>query len=405
MSQPLRCGLIGVGGVGKSHLNALETLEKEGLVRLVCVADPFVEKLAETKASLESKGVRWYVDFQKLLEQESGLEAIAICTPIPLHAKMGAAALARSLFVYLEKPPVPLIQQLNDLVALDSRHKVAVGFQYISSPFIQQLKKWKMEGDLGNIKSIHAYGALPRLTSYYQRASWVGKMQVNDEAVFDGPGTNALSHVLHNIMFLGGETYEGFDVPSEVEGELYRARPIESYDTLSMRGHLKSGIHFYFAVSHATEEHRGFYLEILGTKGKAWISKSGDEIGNDCGLINPVAPLQSPFIQSYRDFVDYAKGRRSRAVTRLEDTLGYVLATNAALLASGGIHHIGSEYWKIYTSGNEEGYQVAGLVDLLEDSVKKGKLFSEMGIPWARKGHSVLARSLRSVKLKDYISY
>src|ERR1043166_8948604 len=129
MKEPLHWGLIGVGGMGDAHLRTLQSLEAEGAVRLVCVADPFADRLVETKTALDRKGVRWYADYREMLEGEAKLDVVSICTPIPLHHRMTKAAITRGLFVYLEKPPVPLIQQLDELVALDERHRVAVGFQ------------------------------------------------------------------------------------------------------------------------------------------------------------------------------------------------------------------------------------------------------------------------------------
>ncbi len=403
--KPLRFGLIGVGGIGATHIRALQALENEGLVQLVCVADPFAERMPEVKARFDSKGVRWHLDFQKLIETETELDAVSIATPIPLHARMTAAALARGLFVYLEKPPVPLIQQLNDLVALDTRRKVVVGFQMVSSVPIIQLKRWKVEGALGGIESIRVTACWPRYDGYYNRAPWSGRMLLDGEPVFDGPATNALAHLLHNIMYLAGKGMDDFDVPVEVEGEFYRARPIESYDVLSMRGLLESGVEFHYSVNHATEAMTAFRIEVIGSKGRAWVSNNGEEMGNTCGLTSPAAPYPDSFLESYRQFIRFASGERARAVTSLEDTRGYVLATNGALMASGGIHNIDPKYWRVHGEGENRGYDVAELPKYVQRSVEEGKLFSEINVPWARKGHAVLVRSLRSIQLKDYISH
>lgn len=403
--KPLRFGLIGVGGMGASHVRTIQALEAEGLAKLVCVADPFADRMPEVKARFESKGIRWHLDYQKLLGTETELDAVSIATPIPLHARMTAAALARGLFIYLEKPPVPLIQQLNDLVALDARRKVFVGFQMICSTPIAQLKRWKVEGALGEIESIRVTACWPRYDGYYNRAPWSGRMLLDGEPVFDGPATNALSHLLHNIMYLGGKGFDDFDVPMEVEGEFYRARHLESYDVVSMRGMLQSNIAFHYSVNHATETMVPFRLEVIGSKGKAWTCNNAEEMGNNCGLTNPAGPYADAFTESYRQFIRFAGGERPRALTSLEDTRGYVLATNGALVASGGIHGIDPKHWRVFGSGENRGYDVTDLATHMHSSVDKGKLFSEIGVPWARRGNSVLVRSLRSLNLKDYISH
>ena len=254
MKKRLTVGLIGVGGFGAAHVKVLQQLEAESVVQLMCVADPSLERLADTRRMMQARNVRWHTDFRTLLEQEWELDAVAIAAPIHLHMEIACASIARDLFVYLEKPPVPLIQQLNELIERDAHRKVTVGFQLINSSAIKQLKVWRTEGKLGDIQCIRVHGCSPRTVEYYARAPWAGKLVYEGKPVFDGPATNALSHWLHNIMYLAGREMDSFDVPRELEAELYRTKPIESYDTICMRGHLKSGIEFQYAVTHASEK-------------------------------------------------------------------------------------------------------------------------------------------------------
>jgi predicted dehydrogenase len=399
----LSVGLIGVGGFGASHLKALSQLKAEGLVRLVCVADPATERLADTQRKLESGGVRWYTDYQSLLEQESDLDAVAIAAPIHLHLEIAAAAIARGLFVYLEKPPVPLIQQLTELIALDVHGRVAVGFQLINSSPMQQLKLWRMQGALGELQSIRVHGCSPRSADYYMRTPWAGKMMFEGKPVFDGPATNALSHWLHNIMYLAAQRRDEFDLPSVIEGELYRARAIESYDTICLRGRLESGVDFHFAVTHATEKSLPCRLELVGSRGRAWVTENETVAANNLGLPPTVAPCSDSFQESWRQFVRFAQGEEARAATHLEDTRGYVLATNAALMSSGAIHNM---CWQKVQSrpdcaddGKREEVEVA---DFVERSAREGRLFSELNMPLAKKGIPAQIRHIDFLKLVDY---
>ena len=167
----------------------------------------------------------------------------------------------------LEKPPVPLIQQLDALIEADTNNRVAVGFQMIASESVQRAKQLIVEGKLGDIQDIRAAACWSRTDSYYNRASWSGKMTLRSEPVFDGPATNALAHLIHNIMFLASPQRDGFDEPIEVQGELYRARPtIQSYDTACLRGRFESGTVFVAAFTHATEQQFPFVLEVHGSK-------------------------------------------------------------------------------------------------------------------------------------------
>ena len=96
MSQPIRTGLIGVGGIGAVHRNCLFRLQEDNLAQFVAVADPGVDRLAAEKSELESKGVRWFTDYRSMLD-DAELDAVVIATPISLHEKMAMACLERGL--------------------------------------------------------------------------------------------------------------------------------------------------------------------------------------------------------------------------------------------------------------------------------------------------------------------
>jgi predicted dehydrogenase len=378
VNQPLKVGLIGVGGFGETHLRTLQRLETEGLVQLVCVSDPRYETLADTRRALESRGIRWHAHYRRLLERESEIEVVSIAAPIHLHMEITRAAIARGLFVYLEKPPVPSLQQLNELISLDARKQVAVGFQLLHSHPVQQLKLWRTQAALGDIRSIRVHGCVPRTPAYYARAPWAGRMVLDGLPVFDGPATNALSHWLHNIMYLAGEQMDTFAVPTQVEAELYRIKPIDSYDTICMRGRFASDVRFYYAVTHATQELVRCRLEIAGTKGRAWIIENGSVAENNLGLPESINPCADPFEESWRQFVRFTRGERA-PMTTLENTRGYILATNAALESSGGIHRCD---WTP-PEMTEKQNRTDKLARLIEHSVREGRLFSEMNVPWA----------------------
>jgi len=209
-------------------------------------------------------------------------------------------------------------------------------------------------------------------------------MIYDGKPVFDGPATNALSHWLHNIMYLAGEEMDAFGLPSDIEAELYRVRPIESYDLICLQGHMKSGASFQYVVTHAGEKVVPCKLEVVGSKGRAWIVENSAVSGNNLGLSESAQPCADPVLESWCQFVRFTRGEQPRVATRLEDTRGYVLATNAALASSGGIHGIG-ETW----GDGGQNPRTIDLVELVEHSAREGKLFSEMKAGWSRPGKSI----------------
>jgi len=400
MKSPIRFGLIGAGGIGGYHLSTLESLEREGLVRLVAVTDPQVERFAEKRAQLESRGVRWHSDYREMLAQHRGeLDAVTIATPIPLHFEMTQACLDHDLFIYLEKPPAPLIQQLDRLIEADPKHRVNVGFQMILSKPVQQLKQWIAAGELGEIEQIHAGGCWPRLDSYYNRASWVGSLTHRGEPVFDGPATNAFAHLIHNIMFLASPHPDNFDTPVSIRGELYRARPIESYDIACLQGQLASGATFSLAVTHATEELLPFRISVRGSRGWARISADGGLLESSLGELDYPETTLDLLDTCYHHFVDYVNGERPRFHTRLEDTRGYVLATNGMKLSSRNIHDVGPQWIRQYHHEKDRGFDVHALRQAVDASFDTGRLFSDLETPWGVSSEPVSVENLTNFSL------
>ena len=394
MATKTSFGLIGVGGFGAHHLASIRRLEEEGRVHLIAVCDPAIHKIPEVEAELKAHGVRIYQDYQEMLTRETKLEAVSIAAPSPFHDRMVRACLSRGVFVYLEKPPIPLLSQLDALIAADTQQKVAVGFQWIESNWSQRIKGWILEGKLGEILEIRTAACWPRSDSYYQRASWVGRMTLDDgEPVFDGPATNAFSHLIHNIMFFAASGSEKFAEPLEVQAELYRARPVECYDTVCMRGIFASGTRFFAALTHATEKPLPFQMEVIGSMGWARVSEDGQLMESHLGSFPNQEEFGDQIFRSFKSFLHYVRGETSRPSTLLRDSRGYSLATNAALLSSGGIHPIDDAWIRRTGENGEVIYSVEGLQEIIADSLHNPLLFSERALPWAVKTPVVPASS------------
>lgn len=401
-TSPVCFGLIGVGGFARHHLENIRALEDEGLASLAAVADPRIEDFKDLRAELAAAGVRCYQDYRAMLEEEIDLHAVTIAAPIPYHFAMARDCIERDLFVYLEKPPAPLIQQLEALIEADTKERVSVGFQWITSDAIRRMKRLVCEGRLGEVRDIRVAGCWPRFDSYYQRAPWAGRMELNGVPVFDGPATNALSHLVHNVMHLASTELDGFETPVEVRGELYRARPIESYDVACMRGRFSSGTEFGVAVAHAAATALPFQIQVRGTKGWARMTEDGArfESSEDEGAVlnNCTDPLRRPYLE----FVDWVTGRSTRTGTHLRDARGYVLATNAMLVSSGGIHEISARNVNHYTRNEECGFSVAGLVDAVREGFQSGRLFSELNLPWAMAAQAIRTAEIKALHLSEY---
>ena len=81
-----RAGLVGCGGVSRSHSRGLQAARN---VELIALADVYLPNL---QTAGEAYGVeRRYTDYREMIERER-LDLIAICTQAPQHAPIAIAA-------------------------------------------------------------------------------------------------------------------------------------------------------------------------------------------------------------------------------------------------------------------------------------------------------------------------
>lgn len=409
-SKPLRAALIGVGGHGKVHLEQLRALQARGLVQLCAVADPFLDtSLADIGAELAGAKVRLYADYQTLFLHERTLDFVAIVAPIHFHEEMVTAALASGARIYLEKPPVPTIQQWLRLVELDDQERVAVGFQMLSMEHLRTLRAWVESGALGKVQLISYGGLWPRASRYFSRADWAGRLMLGDQSVFDGPATNALAHIINNVMYLaGGVDGTQCSVPSLVEGEFYRARAeLKSYDLASISGTFASGVSFAGTLGHCSAESVPYTLRVRGSQGSAWLTDDGCRLSSDCGLPESLdAKAEQKSVRAhYLETVEWAAGLRSRPVLSLRETEGYVRTTCGALLSAGTICPIPDAYVESIGQGGDEVRHVRGLAAAVSAGIIDGKTISQQGFAWAVKPMQPVAPlSISTIELDAFSS-
>jgi len=101
MSQ-LGVAVLGLGGWGKNHVRVFKELEKEGLVKLLAVAD--IDKVRAHQIGKEYN-VDWYTDLTKVLERPD-IEALTICTPTCTHFEIALQSLEYKKDILVEKPMV-----------------------------------------------------------------------------------------------------------------------------------------------------------------------------------------------------------------------------------------------------------------------------------------------------------
>ncbi|MGJ3242485.1 MAG: Gfo/Idh/MocA family protein [Opitutales bacterium] len=273
-----RLGLIGVTQYGSLHLRLVREQVAAGRAQACAATIINPEEAPDAVAWLEANGARIYSHYRDMLEGERGrLDLVLVPTPIPWHAPMTCDALEAGANVLVEKPlagSVAEVARIRDTEARTGRF-VAVGFQDIYAPVVQALKRRILDGAIGRLVRIRSLGLWPRDSGYYARNNWAGRLETPDGPVLDSPFNNAMAHFLNLALFLAGERFNQSATLSDLQAELYRARPIESFDTGCLRAHGPGGVEIVFLGSHSTAERQDVVLTVEGETGTAYWEHTG----------------------------------------------------------------------------------------------------------------------------------
>ena len=122
----LKAGLIGYGGIARSHKRGYDILEAEGKVKLVAVYDVRKEAFSgNVKINIDTgadKAVAFncYTDLDEMLEKEE-LDFVDICVPSFLHKEMAVKLLERGYNVLCEKPMALNSEDCETMLAVEKK--------------------------------------------------------------------------------------------------------------------------------------------------------------------------------------------------------------------------------------------------------------------------------------------
>ncbi len=256
----IRAALVGVGGYGQIHFEALKALAETGEIELAAVADSNPENLRNSADDLKALGSSVYSGLDELLASHTEpLDWVCLPVGIPYHAPLTRQALAHRANVLVEKPAAGSVEEVRSMMRAEAESGgkfVAVGFQHLYVPEIRNLKTRLITGEFGAVQRIVAMGLWPRANAYYRRNHWVCRLHgPHGEPIYDSPINNAFAHYLNLALFLAGPTAEASAHAVTMQAELYRARPeIETFDSCGVRLHTVENIEIVALFSHATFE-------------------------------------------------------------------------------------------------------------------------------------------------------
>lgn len=210
-SSKTRVGVIGVGQIGKSHLNNYSKMEHVEVVAVTDVAEAEANRVA---ALHNIPNV--YTDFRKLLERDD-IQAVDVCLHNNFHRPMTVAALEAGKHVFCEKPMAGAYTDAEAMLEASRRTGKMLSIQN-QEYFANHTKAAKAlidAGQLGKLYHARSVGHRRRGRPYvdgYGSPAFVQKETASGGALYD-MGVYHISTILYllgnpEVLRISGKTYQ-----------------------------------------------------------------------------------------------------------------------------------------------------------------------------------------------------
>lgn len=255
--ENVRLGIVGLGNMGKAHLNNIRSGKVPGLrVTAMC------ESFGVLPAQLE--GEHPFSDVSEMI-RSGRIDAILICTPHFSHTTIGIEALNAGLHVLVEKPISVHKADCERLIAAhtDKSKIFAAMFNMRTNSTFKKLKDLIDRGELGEVRRVHwEVTNWFRTNYYYATGGWRGTWKGEGGGVL----MNQCPHNLDLFQWL-------FGMPQKIRGfcKFGRFHEIEVEDDVTAIMEYDNGTTATFITS--TGEAPGVNkLEISAEQGRVTVT-------------------------------------------------------------------------------------------------------------------------------------
>lgn len=190
----IKFAVIGAGHIGKRHADLILHHRDTELIA-VCDSDDSI------KHSL-ALSVPLYPSVDEMLQQESTIEVVSICSPNGLHAEHALTALERGKHVVIEKPMALTKSDCEKVIfkALQVQRQVFCVMQNRYSPPSVWIKELIERKALGKIYMVHIDCFWNRDERYYKEHKWKGSANLDGGTLF-----TQFSHFVDMMYWLFGD--------------------------------------------------------------------------------------------------------------------------------------------------------------------------------------------------------
>lgn len=247
---------VGIGGYGEVlNVELLKDAHKYD-IEMVGAVEPYPDSCSLAD-EFKKRGLPIFGSLEEFYNNGGKADLVLIVTPIKFHTQNIITALENGSNVICEKPLCGDERDIDKILEAreKSGKKIYIGYQWSFSAGIEELKKDILKGVFGKALSLKTLVLWPRNKAYFSRGTgWAGKIKDSDGVlIYDSIANNAAAHYLHNMFYLLGDSPDSAKAPVAFKSELYRANPIENFDTAIIECAFDGGATALFVASHSTD--------------------------------------------------------------------------------------------------------------------------------------------------------
>lgn len=402
MAKTVKVALVGIVGYGKGYLDHLMDQAEGKDIDFVAAIARRPER-CERIDEIRHRGIRVCESLGDFYNSGGKADIVMISSPIQVHCQQACLAMENGSHVLCEKPIAATVQEAFKIMETEERtgRFAAIGYQWSFSNAVQAVKKDIMAGVYGRPVQMKTLVCWPRDEKYYSRNDWAGGLKTeHGDWILDSPINNATAHFLHNMFYVMGATRETSAMPVDVQAELYRANPIQNFDTGALRCHMDNGSEVLFYSTHASPKRIGPVIHYRYDRGDVYFENNVLHESQWVGRTREgkVRLYGSPEHDKYRKIWDCIEAVRDgvRPVCCAHAATPHILCVNGLQESMPDIVEFPKDMVKVVGSAGSLQNAVNGLDEYMIQCMEQSILFSEHGnISWAKPGRRIDLRNYK----------
>ena len=321
--MPVRCALVGLGGIGTAHLEAMRA---EG-AELVAIAEP---REAVARPAAEQRGVRYFAD-----ARDPGLvplvDAVVIATPPATHPGLAQHFLERGVHVLCEKP----------LAVTSVEARAMLDLARVRGLELMMCSKFRYVSDMVEARALVEAGTLGAPILFEN--VFCGKVPMKDR-------WNARKAIAGGGVLIDNGTHS-VDIARYLLGPLVSVQAqfgpsvqgLEVEDTARLSFRTAGGVVGSADLSWSIDKPSESYVALYGSAGTLHLGWKGSRYRQDGTSswvafgkgYDKIACLRAQFA----NFIDVVRGTGAPRITR-EDALASVQVVEAAYASAAESHWV-----------------------------------------------------------------